>query len=296
MSSTVAVPHPPPNPDPTSAETADAKRKRKREKEKANKLLKKPKPDTDDSTSQSKSKSKSKSKNGTAGGKGKAAVKELAPAKPLTEADENVNEDIAHMDPKLIADYVASRTRKLMKDLSTVELQDMFISERAFMDTTSFLHPRKLEQLPDYLETFSKNSHDVSKASTARGTPHTLIVSAAALRATHLARAVKKFQSKDAMVAKLFAKHIKLSESIEFCRSTRIGIGVGTPGRILDLIKEDVLHIEELKQIVVDASHVDKKNYGIFDIRETQKALLDFLNFSEVRRRLDDGSTKILFY
>lgn len=53
------------------------------------------------------------------------------------------------------------------------------------------------------------------------GTPHTIIITAAALRATDLARAVKKFQTKESMVAKLFAKHIKLPESIELCNNTK---------------------------------------------------------------------------
>jgi protein CMS1 len=53
------------------------------------------------------------------------------------------------------------------------------------------------------------------------GTPHTLIITAAALRATDLARAVKKFQTKDFVVAKLFSKHIKLKEAIDMCNNTR---------------------------------------------------------------------------
>jgi protein CMS1 len=53
------------------------------------------------------------------------------------------------------------------------------------------------------------------------GTPHTLIITAAALRATDLARAVKKFQKKDFVVAKLFSKHIKLKEAIDMCNNTK---------------------------------------------------------------------------
>jgi protein CMS1 len=61
----------------------------------------------------------------------------------------------------------------------------------------------------------------LNKASETPGAPHTLIVTAAALRATDLARAVKKFQTKECMVAKLFAKHIKLKESVELCNNTK---------------------------------------------------------------------------
>lgn len=37
------------------------------------------------------------------------------------------------------------------------------------------------------------------------------------------------------MVAKLFAKHIKLKDAIEFVKKTRMNFGVGTPSRLIDL-------------------------------------------------------------
>jgi protein CMS1 len=49
-------------------------------------------------------------------------------------------------------------------------------------------------------------------------------------------RAVRKFSTKDATVAKLFAKHIKLKDSIRFLNSTRTGIAVGTPTRLKGLM------------------------------------------------------------
>lgn len=39
------------------------------------------------------------------------------------------------------------------------------------------------------------------------------------------------------MVAKLFAKHIKLKEAMDMAKKTRMGIGVGTPQRIADLLE-----------------------------------------------------------
>jgi protein CMS1 len=91
------------------------------------------------------------------------------------------------------------------------------------------------------------------------GAPHTIIVTGAGLRAADLARYVgtgthgklisddfarvmRKFQTKDATVAKLFAKHIKLKDSVAFLKSTRTGIAVGTPQRLKDLM-DDGLNI-----------------------------------------------------
>ena len=50
-------------------------------------------------------------------------------------------------------------------------------------------------------------------------------------------RSLRKFQTKESFVAKLFAKHIKLKEAVETLSTTRVNIGVGTPQRITDLLE-----------------------------------------------------------
>lgn len=111
-----------------------------------------------------------------------------------------------------------------------------------FQDTTAWDKQRVLANLPNYMEKCcrveGKAKFRLDRASETKGAPHTLIISAAALRSSHVATAMRKYQSKNAMVAKLFAKHIKLKESIEMCENNRLGIAVGTPGRILELLKE----------------------------------------------------------
>lgn len=81
----------------------------------------------------------------------------------------------------------------------------------------------------------------IDRASTTPGSPNILVVTAAALRAADLTRALKIYQNKEAAVAKLFAKHVKLREHVEYLMKTRIGIGVGTPGRLMDLMREGML-------------------------------------------------------
>jgi len=111
------------------------------------------------------------------------------------------------------------------------------------VDTTGWDKPRDLENLPAFLERFSRNRRGkgkkkLSEADEEKGRPHTLVVAPAGLRAADLTRALRKFQTKEAMVAKLFAKHIKLREAIEMVNKTRMGIGVGTPQRIMDLLED----------------------------------------------------------
>jgi protein CMS1 len=117
-----------------------------------------------------------------------------------------VDESIGKMDGGLLADYFAQRAQKLDKELSAVELSDLSVpgvyqvlqflgysgvltgADSAFLDTTSFSDSRTLDKLPDFLKTFSPKSADLSKASEKKGTPHTLVISAAALRAADVVR------------------------------------------------------------------------------------------------------------
>ncbi|GLI77157.1 protein cms1 [Penicillium ochrochloron] len=204
-----------------------------------------------------------------------------------------VDESIGKMDGGLLADYFAQRAQKLDKELSAVELSDLSVPDSAFLDTTSFSDSRTLDKLPDFLKTFSPKSADLSKASEKKGTPHTLVISAAALRAADVVRALRAFQTKEAIVGKLFAKHIKLEEAKQFLERARTGIGAGTPARIADLIACGSLNLDELERIVIDGSHIDQKQRGIFDMKETHLPLLQLLTRPELRDRYGASKKKV---
>lgn len=126
----------------------------------------------------------------------------------------------------------------------------------------------------------------------------------------NVVRALRSFQTKDSIVGKLFAKHIKLEEAKQFLQRARSGIGAGTPTRISDLIESGefapllytdsstslcihmlivdllgTLNLEELERIVIDGSHVDQKQRGIFDMKDTHMPLLKLLTRPELRER-----------
>lgn len=206
--------------------------------------------------------------------------KKKKPKTKKVEEDEldleaGINNAFSHMDSQLLADYIAQRTRRYESDLSSIELEDKYIpgrytinkilgfcsneySAKAIGDTTSWNQPRTLDNLPGFLEKFAGNSTKLWSASKKNGSPHTIIVTAAGLRAADIARYVpifpkfqsyfnsrprvmRKFQTKDATVAKLFAKHIKLQDSVKFLKSTRTGIAVGTPTRLKDLMDDGIM-------------------------------------------------------
>jgi protein CMS1 len=126
----------------------------------------------------------------------------------------------------------------------------------AICDTTSWNSPRNLENLPGFLEKFSSNPTKLWSASKKMGAPHTIVVAGAGLRAADLARysslytlvnggltfnrVLRKFQTKDVTVAKLFAKHIKVKDAIKFLQNTRTGMAVGTPTRLNELMDDGI--------------------------------------------------------
>ncbi|KAL8994912.1 MAG: hypothetical protein Q9169_005248 [Polycauliona sp. 2 TL-2023] len=131
--------------------------------------------------------------------------------------ESNINTAIGQMDNRLMADYVAQRTKKFGEILSLVELEDMHIPENAILDTSGWMQDRLAANLPDFLifcAQQNQKSTDLFSAPIEPGSPHTLVLTGAALRAADLS-------SKEATVAKLFAKHIKLKEAAVFAKKTR---------------------------------------------------------------------------
>lgn len=65
----------------------------------------------------------------------------------------------------------------------------MFSAEQAFLDTSSWQSKRSLENLPSFLKAHSpKKGSLLSTAPEANGSPHTLVVTLAGLRAAEITR------------------------------------------------------------------------------------------------------------
>jgi protein CMS1 len=117
----------------------------------------------------------------------------------------------------------------------------------AIVDTTSWDKPRNLENLPAFIEQFkderrsNKPGKTLSDAVKQKSTPHTIVIAASGIRAADLTRALRKFQTKESFIAKLFAKHIKLQEAITMVKENKLGMGVGTPQRLIDLFDDGKL-------------------------------------------------------
>ncbi|KAI2610431.1 U3-containing 90S pre-ribosomal complex subunit-domain containing protein [Hypoxylon sp. NC1633] len=202
------------------------------------------------------------------------------------DLEAGVNKKIASIDNLLLADHISKKIRRFGTDLNPVELSQLDISPNSITDTTSFLKIRTLENLPEFLETFTE-PEKFGKGERLTAHHH-----------RHRCRSVRKYQSKTNSIAKLFAKHIKVEESVQFLEKHRTGIAVGTPVRLSDLVDNSALKLDKLERLVVDASHIDQKKRGVMDMKETMMPLARWLARQEFKERYGDEEKglQLLFY
>ncbi|KAL8799379.1 MAG: hypothetical protein Q9200_007554 [Gallowayella weberi] len=203
-----------------------------------------------------------------------------------TDLAESINLAIGKMNSRLLADLIAQRTRNFGHDLSLVELEDLHVPESAILDTSEWDQERLAQSLPDFLVHFAQHdgkSPDLSLAPDMPGKED----------AQRQRSSVQK-----AYRSKLFAKHIKLKDATAFVQKTRINIGIGTPSRMIDLLTEQALNFHNLDRVIVDGSFIDQKKRSIFDMKETQRPLIQLLNRQELKAGYTDiiSPIKLLFY
>lgn len=97
-------------------------------------------------------------------------------------------------------------------------------------------------------------------------------------------------------MAKLFAKHIKLKNHINYLSRTRLTIAVGTPGRILDLINCDSLKVGFLNWIILDTTYSDVKKRKFWDMPECWRTMIKLITTDPLKTMLKKGSVKIVYY
>lgn len=134
---------------------------------------------------------------------------------------------------------------------------------------------RNLDDLVQFIVQAVPTLHTrLSQRTKSPGAPTLLFLTGAALRVADVTRTLKSKTlrgEKGADVAKLFAKHFKLQEHVEYLHKAKVGAAVGTPGRVGKLLCEtDALAVSALTHIVLDVSHRDSKSRSLLDIPETR--------------------------
>ncbi|GAA6000802.1 uncharacterized protein JCM10292_006434 [Rhodotorula paludigena] len=213
--------------------------------------------------------------------------------------DDRDQDDTALLPVEALADRLAEKQRRALPNLSALELDEQRISQ-SFIQDTSAVSTR------DSLLAFMKEAlptacNTLAKMPKATGSPRIIVVAGAALRVADLCRDVKSFKTKtkDGLidVAKLFAKHFKLSEHAEYLKKTHVGIAVGTPNRIEKLLSEtDSLHLTHLSHLILDVSHLDSKKRSLVDLPEARADLFRLVGSTAVMDRLREGKMKVVVF
>lgn len=198
----------------------------------------------------------------------------------------------------MLADYFAQKIAKHHKDSTSLEQSDMGIPTSYLLDTTAFSEPRTSGNLPAYLEHFTTGGREtLSTCSAGTASPHTLVLAASGIRVADLVRELRVYNTEQSKVAKMIAKHMKLKENIEYLAKTRVGVAVGTPARIKDLVEAGALKMSEVKRLVFDLSYLDEKRRGLLDMKDVLEAVLGLIRVEEVRKRLEeDDEPKVLVF
>ncbi|KAK5232150.1 Protein cms1 [Exophiala xenobiotica] len=206
------------------------------------------------------------------------------PSKPAAQPRQtDLDETIAMMDPALLADHFAN----------SIELEEQYLPTKSFRNTTAFDKPHAGTKLPEFLEQFAENGKAELSACEEEASPHTLIIAPSGIRTADLNRELRVFNTEESKVAKLIAKHMKLHENIDYMRKNKVGIAVGTPTRVKDLIDADAMKTSDIRRIVVDGSYKDEKKRSIFEMEELFRPLLALLNMEQIRKRYGAEEDKV---
>eukprot|EP01104_Vermistella_antarctica_P020205 TRINITY_DN854_c0_g2_i1.p1 TRINITY_DN854_c0_g2~~TRINITY_DN854_c0_g2_i1.p1 ORF type:complete len:340 (-),score=81.08 TRINITY_DN854_c0_g2_i1:136-1155(-) len=208
--------------------------------------------------------------------------------------------------------------------------------------TDAFMTSHELDQASEFLKHLNFQQWVPSLAKPRKnGTPRLLVVTSSAIRASNIFTALlpirepaKGKKVPPVKVAKLFAKHMKVEEQQHFLRTTKCGLCVGTPNRLLrlcedadtykpmsnaernknktnkkkskrdDTEKKEVgqedegmrpsLVLDECAFLVFDVFR-NPKGFTSFEVREVAKDLYDFY-YRYCHERVVDGKMKVAFF
>ncbi|KAK2460546.1 hypothetical protein APHAL10511_007016 [Amanita phalloides] len=220
----------------------------------------------------------------------------------LLESSESSQVSVADQSPGDLSKYLSSLQAESASKLSSLELEDRLIPKFSIVDTQIWIGPRTLDDLADFIVKVLPTLHvQLGKKPKNNGSPALLVITGAALRVADVTRVLKDKRLRDqggGEVAKLFAKHFKVGEHIAYLKRTKIGVAVGTPGRIGRLLCEtDALSVSALSHIMLDVTYRDTKKRNLFDIPETRDEVFQsVLAAPQVLQGIKGGRIRVVLF
>jgi len=159
-----------------------------------------------------------------------------------------------------------------------------------------------LDRLVDFIQKILPNLRlRLLQRPKSNGAPTLIYVAAAALRVADVTRLLKDKRlrsDKGGEVAKLFAKHFKLSQHVDYLKRTKIAAAVGTPGRLGKLLNEtDALNVSALSHIILDITHIDAKKRNLLEIPETRRETFEtVLGNGKILKGIREGRIQVVMF
>ncbi|XP_078089010.1 protein CMSS1 isoform X2 [Mustelus asterias] len=176
--------------------------------------------------------------------------------------------------PAVPADLQNMITQHFKYERSVIELEELKLPDSYFLESNDLTHT-----LSSYLKQVCRKWVKLCKNHTENKSVLMLIICSSALRALEMIRLITAFKG-DCKAVKLFAKHIKVEEQIKWLSKGAVHLGVGTPGRIRNLIDRDGLSLQSLKYVILDWNWRDQKLRRLMDIPEVKQETLKLLETS----------------
>lgn len=181
---------------------------------------------------------------------------------------------------------------------SVTQIEKDEINDECFVNSSFTSEQRTLSNISSFIKqvypNWKKNLGKPPKESDYKGQPSVLVVTQSAIRAVEVIRALNEF-SKYCKVGKLFSKHMKVKEQVEYLQKSVVKIAVGTPNRLIKLAENESLDMNKLDLLVIDYTFKDSKNRNIFEIPEIRKDLLTFIK-QHCINRIKEQTQKIALY
>ncbi|XP_072369606.1 protein CMSS1 isoform X4 [Scyliorhinus torazame] len=173
--------------------------------------------------------------------------------------------------PAVPADLQNMIAHHFKNERSAIELEELTLPDSCFLQSNDLTHT-----LSSYLKQVCPKWVKLCKNHTKNNSVLMLILCSSALRALEMIRLITAFKG-DCKTLKLFAKHIKVEEQIKWLSKGVIHLGVGTPGRVRNLIDRDGLSLQSVKYVILDWNWRDQKLRRLIDIPEVKQETLKLL-------------------
>ncbi|KAJ2347888.1 cms1 ribosomal small subunit [Coemansia sp. RSA 2618] len=162
--------------------------------------------------------------------------------------------------------------RKAYPNLTQLEIEDIALQPPHMYSAADSNEKEPSPTSPTFIEDLVKTalSKGKGKNKVAHAAPQVLIVCSSALRVIELVKRLRPVSKRP--VAKLFSRHIKIDEQKKMLKESAIDIAVGTPNRVVRLLKDQDLRVNRLKLVAIDCWQDDKMRV-VVDMDDTRSDL-----------------------